>query len=298
MCGSVHEGDRSYHKEKTLFSRRKATKETLEKKNPKRQWRPIFLLLGLGDSDGDGLALGKQLVAVLVILAGELGDQGGGAVVGNEGSQSSQLAAVRTLDLNIGTVGVQLTVADGVVPQPHEGDLARGGVGGDLDVGAVLAKVGHVAQAVADQGLDDNPGLAVVVRQGPLAVSTAVGGANVVVGLDGLAGLVDGTLAGEGSLVLADGEVDTAVDTDGGADVVVDALALGRGEAASKGAVAGAGGFEGDVGVDREDREGGNGESQDGGFEHHFRGVCCLVVKVVVGGLEGCFVRKKEADGG
>lgn len=80
----------------------------------------------------------------------------------------------------------------GCLPEPHESGLARGSVGRDLDRDRVRTL--STAEALTDHGLEDDPGLSVVVGQGPLAVSTAVRGTDRVLGLDGLASLEGGAL--------------------------------------------------------------------------------------------------------
>lgn len=77
----------------------------------------------------------------------------------------------------------------GCLPKPHKGGLARGSIGRDLDRDRVRTL--GTAEALTDHGLEDDPGLAVVVGQGPLAVSTAVCGTDRVLGLNGLASLED-----------------------------------------------------------------------------------------------------------
>lgn len=229
---------------------------------------------GLGDLDGDSLALGEELMTIGLVGVGELADAGGlGTIVGNKGSNTLDLTAVLSVDLDVDTVGVQLTVSDGVVPEPHEDGVSRGSRGGDLDIDGVLGGGDGSLQAVADDGLDDNPGLALVVRESVLAVSTTVGGTDRVLGLDGLAGLEGLTLRGRDG-VLADGSADGVVGADGRVEVIVEGLALGRGGAAGEGAVAGAGGAETDVGFGHggvgEDGEAGSGGHGDEGRLKHF----------------------------
>lgn len=73
-------------------------------------------LLGL-DGDGDGLALGKELLAIGLGGKRELANvRGALAVVGDQRSNTLELTTVLALDLDIGAVRVQLTVADRVVP--------------------------------------------------------------------------------------------------------------------------------------------------------------------------------------
>jgi hypothetical protein len=73
-------------------------------------------LLGL-DSDGDRLALGKELAAIGLAGKGELANAGGtAAVVGNKRSNTLDGTTILALDLNIGAVRVQLTVSNSVVP--------------------------------------------------------------------------------------------------------------------------------------------------------------------------------------
>lgn len=69
-------------------------------------------------------------------------------------------------------------------------------------------------------------------------MSASVRSTDRVRGLDGLAGLVDGTL-GVGHLVLTDGGVDGVLGADGSVDVVVDRLTGWRGWAACGASVAG-----------------------------------------------------------
>ena len=73
-------------------------------------------LLGL-DGDGDSLALGKELLAIGLGGEGELTNvRRALTVVGDQGSNALKLTSVLALDLDIGAVRVQLTVADCVVP--------------------------------------------------------------------------------------------------------------------------------------------------------------------------------------
>ena len=223
----------------------------------------------LGTTDGDGLALGESFVAILVVGVGELANlERTRAVVGKQWHNSLDRAASLALDLNVDTVAVQLAVANGVVPDPLEGGLARGRARGDLDIHGIVAAVGDAAEAVADDGVDHDPGLAVVVGQGPLTVATTVSGANLVLGLDRLAGLVDGAL-GLDPGVLANGLADVVVSANGRGEVIVDGLAGGRGRAAGITAVAGAGAAHGNVSLGQ-GGESSNGGDKDGGLEEHF----------------------------
>jgi len=141
----------------------------------KKCYRHVFLLvllvlvlgsrLGLagGNSDSDGLAAIKKCAAILVAGVRELADERAVSVVSNQRSNSLDLSTLLALDRHIHTVGVQFTVSDGVVPEPHEGRLARGCAFGNRDIHRVGATVGDVPQAIADQGLEHNPVLASVV---------------------------------------------------------------------------------------------------------------------------------------
>lgn len=233
-----------------------------------------FFLLNLGDVDGDSLALGKVLAAILVTSVGEFGDEDALAVVCNQWSNTLELTTVSALDLDVSTVAVKLTVADSVVPEPLENDpVARRCVLGDLNVDRVRSTALDAAETVADDGLDDNPCLTVVVREGPLAMTTAVAGTDRVLGFDGLASSVGGG-AGGASRVFAEGLILSAVNTDGRIDVIVDRLALGGSGAALEASVAWAGLAEAGVGLcrggDGEKGQAGCSRSEDGGFEDHF----------------------------
>ena len=260
--------------------------------------RSFLLGVGLGNLDGNGLALGKQFVVVVILGGRELGDRCRlGAIVGDEGLNTLDRSTVRSLDLDINTVRVQLTVADGIVPEPLEGGLAGGSILGDGNTDRVRARVGDTAQALTDQGLDDDPGLAIVVGQSPLTVSTSVSSTNVVGGLDGRTGLDDSALLLDTSvllvvrggekkqrrrnmstscgtrenswsrcvqvsrLYLADWEVDGVVGSDRGSDVVIRASSSGG--ASSEGTIARARGLQGDVGVNGQSREAGQGSGHE-----------------------------------
>jgi hypothetical protein len=185
--------------------------------------------LGLAgrNSDSNGLAAIKKFTAIAVAGVGELADEGAITVVSNQRSNSLDLSTLLALDRHIHTVGVQFTVADGIVPEPHEGRLARGCAFGNRDVHRVITTVGDVLQAIADQGLEYHPVLAPIIREGPLAVSTSVSSTHTVGGLDFLTSLVSDALSLR-DCVLADREVFPAMHTDRGVDVIINFLSFGR----------------------------------------------------------------------
>lgn len=227
----------------------------------------------LGDLDGDGLALGEELTTIGLVGVGELANAGGlGTVVGNEGCNTLDRATVLAIDLDVDTVGVQLTVSDSVVPEPHEDGVTGRSRGGDLDIDGVIGGGNSSLQAVTEDGVDDDPGLALVVRESVLAVSTTVGGTDGVLGLNGLTGL-EGLALGGSDGVLADGRADGVVGADGRVEVVVDGLTLGGSGAAGEGAVARAGGAETDVGfghggVGEDGEAGSSGHGDEGSLKH------------------------------
>lgn len=116
-------------------------------------------------------------VTIVLARVGELSNVDAlGTIVCKQRFNTRNTSAAGALDLDISAVGVELSVADGVVPQPHEGGLARGSTIGDLDWDGIRRR--GIFQALTDQGLDDDPGFTIVVRQCPLAVSTAVRSSN------------------------------------------------------------------------------------------------------------------------
>lgn len=108
------------------------------------------------DGNSDGLSGIKVLLAPVTARNSSLRDEGASwAIVGKEGGDSGERATVGTLDDDVGTARVELTVALVVVPDPIEDGGTRGGVGGDGHIDSVGAAGGGVGQAVAELILDD-----------------------------------------------------------------------------------------------------------------------------------------------